>query len=106
MGHFIGDREVRSIKMTESAGRKAYIVHRARIGDYVPSTIKTAAAGLLRGRNVVAIGREDGQIEVSDAWIMIRWSENGIDVSSCRSEGRRVGKECVSTCRSRWSRYH
>src|SRR3546814_19759450 len=22
-----------------------------------------------------------------------------------RSEGRRVGKECVSTCRSRWSRY-
>src|SRR3546814_13771752 len=23
-----------------------------------------------------------------------------------RSEARRVGKECVSTCRSRWSRYH
>src|SRR3546814_11020352 len=22
------------------------------------------------------------------------------------SEERRVGKECVSTCRSRWSRYH
>src|SRR3546814_13280972 len=23
-----------------------------------------------------------------------------------RPEGRRVGKECVSTCRSRWSPYH
>src|SRR3546814_8225181 len=23
-----------------------------------------------------------------------------------RSEERRVGKECVSTCRSRWSTYH
>src|SRR3546814_11086556 len=23
-----------------------------------------------------------------------------------RSEARRVGKECVSTCRSRWSQYH
>src|SRR3546814_17526120 len=23
-----------------------------------------------------------------------------------RSEERRVGKECVRTCRSRWSRYH
>src|SRR3546814_12883545 len=23
-----------------------------------------------------------------------------------RSEERRVGKECVSKCRSRWSRYH
>src|SRR3546814_8960316 len=27
------------------------------------------------------------------------WREN-------RSEERRVGKECVSTCRSRWSPYH
>src|SRR3546814_15570792 len=25
---------------------------------------------------------------------------------NARSEERRVGKECVSTCRSRWSRYH
>src|SRR3546814_3741907 len=24
----------------------------------------------------------------------------------CRSEERRVGKECVSTCRSRWAPYH
>src|SRR3546814_16513077 len=24
----------------------------------------------------------------------------------CRSEERRVGKECVSTCRCRWSPYH
>src|SRR3546814_4580334 len=24
----------------------------------------------------------------------------------CRSEARRVGKECVSTCRSWWSPYH
>src|SRR3546814_3676720 len=26
--------------------------------------------------------------------------------SGTRSEERRVGKECVSTCRSRWSPYH
>src|SRR3546814_14290249 len=35
----------------------------------------------------------------------------GVDVRgymlwSLRSEERRVGKECVSTCRSRWSPYH
>src|SRR3546814_10772538 len=43
----------------------------------------------------------------------------GIEVAACnavpsdpeigevvRSEERRVGKECVSTCRSRWSPYH
>src|SRR3546814_13202536 len=29
-----------------------------------------------------------------------------IGVALVRSEERRVGKECVSTCRSRWSPYH
>src|SRR3546814_14732014 len=29
-----------------------------------------------------------------------------IPSSAVRSEERRVGKECVSTCRSRWSPYH
>src|SRR3546814_17710572 len=32
--------------------------------------------------------------------------ENSFDEWSGRSEERRVGKECVSTCRSRWSPYH
>src|SRR3546814_7632744 len=27
-------------------------------------------------------------------------------IAAPRSEERRVGKECVSTCRSRWSPYH
>src|SRR3546814_11666116 len=30
----------------------------------------------------------------------------GAIVNTARSEERRVGKECVSTCRSRWSPYH
>ena len=28
------------------------------------------------------------------------------NVGKIRSEERRVGKECVTTCRSRWSPYH
>src|SRR3546814_12033260 len=37
-----------------------------------------------------------------------RWMADFIYVAAAliRSEERRVGKECVSTCRSRWSRYH
>src|SRR3546814_15256186 len=30
----------------------------------------------------------------------------GVHLPRLRSEERRVGKECVSTCRSRWSPYH
>ena len=29
-----------------------------------------------------------------------------VRMSSCRSEERRVGKECLRLCRSRWSPYH
>src|SRR3546814_10016131 len=42
-----------------------------------------------------------------------RGCDAGVPVASCgglrthpRSEERRVGKECVRTCRSRWSPYH
>src|SRR3546814_2556529 len=31
---------------------------------------------------------------------------SGLVRNTGRSEERRVGKECVSTCRSRWSPYH
>src|SRR3546814_14622197 len=41
---------------------------------------------------------------------MYRRAQKGISYlaqeASVRSEERRVGKECVSTCRSRWSPYH
>src|SRR3546814_13390191 len=33
-------------------------------------------------------------------------TEASLDELSLRSEERRVGKECVSTCRSRWPPYH
>src|SRR3546814_19068331 len=33
-------------------------------------------------------------------------AHHAIAALNMRSEERRVGKECVSTCRSRWSRYH
>src|SRR3546814_3429178 len=35
---------------------------------------------------------------------LLRWG--GEEFLLIRSEERRVGKECVSTCRSRWSPYH
>src|SRR3546814_998455 len=41
-------------------------------------------------------------IAAKDAGILIA----GGGHAAARSEARRVGKECVSTCRSRWSPYH
>src|SRR3546814_15953240 len=53
------------------------------------------AQRILRARN-----RELAELEVLDCGKPIQEAEV-VDV--LRSEERRVGKECVSTCRSRWS---
>src|SRR3546814_16806113 len=39
-------------------------------------------------------------------WGFLNDEGKGIGTQNVRSEERRVGKECVSTCRSRWSPYH
>src|SRR3546814_6798030 len=48
-------------------------------------------------------GREQGSQACESICQAGRWATL---VDCRRSEERRVGKECVSTCRSRWSPYH
>src|SRR3546814_17122796 len=51
--------------------------------------------------------REHAPRERCVRWIFRSEFEGGIIIVDLeRSEERRVGKECVSTCRSRWSPYH
>src|SRR3546814_4086778 len=50
-----------------------------------------------------------GQGEQKSLNIMVKADVQGSAeaiTEALRSEERRVGKECVSTCRSRWSPYH
>src|SRR3546814_3637357 len=78
------------------------------IDQFVP-VIATAAAGYLReGKRflTVAIGCTGGKhrsVAMRDRKSTRLW-EQGYDARA-RSEERRVGKEGVSTCRSRWSPY-
>ena len=46
-----------------------------------------------------------GTIEAVDGPVLAIKSREGTDMK-VRSEERRVGKECPSLCRSRWSPYH
>src|SRR3546814_18829123 len=47
-------------------------------------------------------GRTTANHPKADPWVSIFRALHNCQ----RSEERRVGKECVSTCRSRWSPYH
>src|SRR3546814_20500243 len=64
----------------------------------------------LRG-SAPRIVRKDGQKPFAQlkSLLQLVWSIRLFvpsGVASGRSEERRVGKECVRTCRSRWSPYH
>src|SRR3546814_4674202 len=56
-------------------------------------------------RNWVSIGAPS-RLAVTRPCPMPSATEDPSAFNSPRSEERRVGKECVSTCRSRWSPYH
>src|SRR3546814_17974624 len=60
---------------------------------------------LVIGAVVLTIAATTSGVDRGIRWIseLNLWSAVAMMV---RSEERRVGKECVSTCRSRWSPYH
>src|SRR3546814_15927692 len=49
----------------------------------------------------LALGTTDRRTDLADLDLLV-----GHRLTPSRSEERRVGKECVSTCRSWWSPYH
>src|SRR3546814_12418289 len=80
-------------------------------------TVSTIAIGLFYGTGLFYGERTHITImEYWRWWVVHLWVEGIFEVfataaiafifASMRSEERRVGKECVSTCRSRWSPYH
>src|SRR3546814_5377589 len=56
------------------------------------------------------VSRPDSNMKIR---VIVDWIDNvevvgpyQVRIHAKRSEERRVGKECVSTCRSRWAPYH
>src|SRR3546814_10951777 len=76
------------------------------VSDLVMSTLVTAA-DVVRPRSRVRTGIVACPLRVDNDGL-VTFLANLIAVSpgTMRSEERRVGKECVSTCRSRWTSSH
>src|SRR3546814_13025812 len=70
-----------------------------------PGETLQGAGGSLLGRTKQA--RAGSRLVVRDpAALPETWVLSAELSRACRSEERRVGKECCRTCRSRWSPYH
>src|SRR3546814_4279281 len=77
------------------------LLQQASIGNLIHAHVVVAATG---GHSLVVLaeGQRGDRRRQRDLLQQL-----GIrQVPSERSEERRVGKECVSTCRTRWSPYH
>src|SRR3546814_9020974 len=81
--------------------------------DVCSSDLKTLVMDFIKEANVkgiwynkvnqLAAGLSKNATDTLDLWK--KYWDNHYYFEN-RSEERRVGKECVSTCRSRWSPYH
>src|SRR3546814_9396588 len=67
--------------------------------------VQTCALPICENKQAAAMLRDiESRVVWLASFLVNRGSSSGLN--SNRSEERRVGKECVSTCRSRWSPYH
>src|SRR3546814_10569702 len=77
---------------------KQKTAYEMRISDW---SSDVCSSDLLR-----ALGAEDRILDVVPDARISPMDPKSVAGGERRSEERRVGKECVSTCRSRWSPYH
>ena len=96
------DDEIRALVITGS-GEKAFVAG-ADIGEM--STL-TKAEGEAFGKKGNDVFRKLETLPVPTIAAVNGFAlGGGCELSMSRSEERRVGKECTSWCRSRWSPYH
>src|SRR3546814_17830871 len=80
--------------------QRAAVDHREMADQHILADDRREALGAVRHR---AVAMNDAAV----LNVRSRTDDDMADVGAQhRSEERRVGKECVSTCRSRWSPYH
>src|SRR3546814_6371897 len=81
---------------------KQKTAYEMRISDWSSDVCSSDLFSSLRVRELTLVSYRAAGREDCRAFRKLRRSR----ASTRRSEERRVGKECVSTCRSRWSPYH
>src|SRR3546814_17995550 len=78
---------------------KSYIAAVVENAKMLAATLKE------RGANLVS-GGTDTHLALVDLTPLGVTGRDADEALARRTEERRVGKECVRTCRSRWSQYH
>src|SRR3546814_18065375 len=88
----------RYVRVEETGGRLGFITPLTHNFCESCNRVRLTCTGTL----YMCLGRDDA----ADLRAPLRASDDDAMPEAARSEERRVGKECVGTCRFRWSPYH
>src|SRR3546814_16311957 len=93
-------------------GKKGEVTQRLKnLGSLSPDERREAGQNLNRVKDAIAEAIEARRADLEESALEAKLAGEAVDITlpsrpAERSAERRVGKECVSTCRSRWSPYH
>src|SRR3546814_17189656 len=77
------------------------------VGGVVDNFLKDVQGIVGTGIHARPLPHRLQSLQNADGCFVVTWySQFFLEFCKWRSDERRVGKECVSTCRSRWSPYH
>src|SRR3546814_8316535 len=96
LGNFHGSERIGQAVITPKGGAMKLVIQIPCLNEAedLPATL-------------AALPRRIDGVDTSEILVIDDGStDNTAQVARMRSEERRVGKECVSTCRSRWWPYH
>src|SRR3546814_18903531 len=98
--------------IADLAARRGYAVTVAALAedqDAIPDAVRRieglALPGEAAGERFIVVATQ-GKRDADALRAALATDTPSVALVGRRSEERRVGKECVSTCRSRWSPYH
>src|SRR3546814_1256871 len=101
---FFKQKTAYEMRISDWSSRRVLFRSAAAIPWAVTSVYLTEARVRHRHAATVAITLALSAAILIPALVVV--PDHGLAGASWRSEERRVGKECVSTCRARWSPYH
>src|SRR3546814_1549743 len=90
---------------------KQKTAYEMRISDWSSDVCSSDLVWVRKLDTTIIVTSDQKAEKFGENWLCRSTTSVRIGIRRCaslrmRSEERRVGKECVSTCRSRWSPYH
>src|SRR3546814_19252176 len=106
----LGAHKIRALRCDSADAQALQMTITSAAGEHdgIEVLVNNAGAGVFRSIAELTLADFDQMVTINlrAVFVAIQAAMTHVERGGRRSEERRVGKECVSTGRSRWSQYH